>query len=103
MKKLLRLTSLLFITALVFISCEKEQDLDVPQSTTKEAQQSAINDESQMANKETAALAAAAAGSAGARTITLKTNTLSCPGGLCISFGVWSEGAYTVWFQMKFN
>ncbi|KQX03106.1 polysaccharide lyase [Flavobacterium sp. Root420] len=103
MKKLLKLTSLLFITAVVFNSCEKEQDADMPQAINKEVSKSAGADAPQSVTKDTAPLVAAAGGGAGARTITLQTNTLSCGGGLCTSFGVWSEGIYTVWFQMKFN
>lgn len=103
MTKTLRLTSLLFITALVFNSCEKEQDLIVPQAVNKEVSQAAEKAAQQSTNKDALAAAAAAGGGAGARTITLQTNTLSCPGGLCTSYGVWSEGIYTVWFQMKFN
>ncbi|WP_281632419.1 polysaccharide lyase [Flavobacterium luteolum] len=102
MKKFLKLTSVLFITALVLNSCEKEQeDLNGKQIAKKEAQQ--------LANKDTISANAplegstTAKGTAGARTITLQTNTLSCPGGLCTSYGVWSTGVYTVWFQMKFN
>ncbi|MEZ0131838.1 hypothetical protein AB9T88_19445, partial [Flavobacterium sp. LBUM151] len=70
-------------------------DLNVPQAVNKETPQSTAQDVPQNANKEAAA--AAALGSAGARTITLQTNTLSCPGGLCTSYGVWSTGVYTVW------
>lgn len=103
MKKTLKLTSLLFIIALLFTSCEKEQDLNVPQAANKEASQIAGNEGQQNTNKAAAAAAAAAGGGAAARTITLQTNTLSCPGGLCTSYGVWSTGVYTVWFQMKFN
>jgi len=100
MKRFLKLTSLLFITAFVFNGCENEQDLNVPQNESKEVTKSDIKDVSEIDGKE---VVAALGGGAGARTITLKTNTLTCPGGLCTSYGVWSEGVYTVWFTMKFN
>ncbi|CAA9198735.1 polysaccharide lyase [Flavobacterium collinsii] len=103
MKKILKLASLLFITVLVFSSCEKEQEVNAPQSVTKDESQIVNNEIQENTKKEALSAAAALAGSAGARTITLQTNTLSCPGGLCTSFGVWSEGVYTVWFQMRFN
>ncbi|MEN2412222.1 polysaccharide lyase [Flavobacterium mesophilum] len=104
MKKLLKLSSLLLVMTVMFYSCGNEQDLNVAQNLEKDEQPIVNNDGAKTAKTtaETAAVAALA-GSAGARTITLQTNTLSCPGGLCTSYGVWSEGLYTVWFQMKFN
>lgn len=102
MKKFLKLTSLLLTMALVLTSCEKEQeDMNGLQTAKKEAQQIASKDT--LASNSPLEGSTTAKGTAGARTITLQTNTLSCPGGLCTSYGVWSTGVYTVWFQMKFN
>jgi hypothetical protein len=49
MKKILRLTSLLFITALVFNSCGNEQDLHEPQAVNKD-EQKIVNNEAVSAN-----------------------------------------------------
>ncbi|UWY26940.1 hypothetical protein N4T20_14545 [Flavobacterium sp. TR2] len=102
MKKILKLTCMLFTVALALNSCEKEQeDLNASQTAKKELPQAASKDT--LSANAAFEGSATAKGTAGARTITLQTNTLSCPGGLCTSYGVWSTGVYTVWFQMKFN
>jgi hypothetical protein len=81
MKRIFKLASILFITALVFNSCEKEQDPDASQALNKEIAE-AVKDEAPIVNN-VSENASTAKGSTGARTITLQTNTLSCPGGKC--------------------
>ena len=78
---------MLLTMALVLVSCEKEQeDLNASQTAKKEALQIASKDT--LASNSAIEGGTTAKGTAGARTITLQTNTLSCPGGLCTSYGV---------------
>ena len=74
---------MLAIAAVVFYSCEKEQDAETPQTAKKEIPQAASKDT--LSANNVLEGSTTAKGTAGARTITLQTNTLSCPGGLCTS------------------